>query len=155
MPFQNSEIAESFDEIADILEIQGQNPFRVRAYRNAARVVSGWPKSFSEILKTQGEFPKIPGIGDDLAGKIRELVQTKRLKFLDDLRKETPDGLRLLLRIQGLGPKRVRLFQKKLKIESVEDLSRALRAGKVSSLPGLGPRRKRKYSSRSAKSVNR
>lgn len=135
---QNVEIALVFEEIADLLEIQGANLYRVRAYRNAARVVGNWPKNLSDVLKTEGVLPKLPAIGKDLDGKIRELITTGRLRFLGELKKQIPEGLLVLLQIPSLGPKRVKALQESLGIRSVEDLQRAARSGKIRGLRGFG-----------------
>lgn len=135
---QNVEIASVFEEIADLLEIQGENLYRVRAYRNAARVIGNWPKNLSDLLKSEGALPKLPAVGKDLDGKIRELITTGRSKFLGELKKQIPEGLLVLLKVPTLGPKRVKALQENLGIRSVEDLQRAARSGKISKVPGFG-----------------
>src|SRR5687768_1565956 len=106
MPVHNSDIAVIFDQTADILEIEGENPFRVRAYRNAARVVGTWPKDLAEIVNHGDQLPKLPGIGKDLAGKIEEIAHTGHLPLLDKLKHDVPETLLELMRLPGLGPKR-------------------------------------------------
>jgi DNA polymerase (family 10) len=138
MAVHNSDIAEVFDQVADILEIEGSNPFRVRAYRNAARVVGNWPSDLAGLIGQGETLPKLPGIGKDLAGKIAEIAQTGHLKQLDVLKKEVPESLVDLMRIPGLGPKRVRLLQERLQVRSRRDLERVVRSGKLKSLPGFG-----------------
>src|SRR4030066_446220 len=132
---KNQEIAKIFNDIADLLEIKGENPFRIRAYRRAAQNIEGFSKDVSETLK--GELIKIPGIGQDLAGKIEEYVKTGRLQFYEDLKKEVPEGLSLLLSVPSLGPKTAKLFFEKLKIKNLEDLERFAREHKLSGLPGI------------------
>ena len=132
---KNQEIAEIFNDIADLLEIKGENPFRIRAYRRAALNIEGLTKDVAETLK--GELIKIPGIGQDLAGKIEEYVRTGRLQFYEDLKKEVPEGLSLLLSVPSLGPKTAKLFFEKLKIKNLEDLERFAREHKLSGLPGI------------------
>lgn len=132
---KNQEIAEIFNDIADLLEIKGENPFRIRAYRRAALNIEGLTKDVAETLK--GELIKIPGIGQDLAGKIEEYVRTGRLQFYEDLKKEVPEGLSLLLSVPSLGPKTAQLFFEKLKIKNLEDLERFAREHKLSGLPGI------------------
>jgi DNA polymerase (family 10) len=138
---ENIEIARLFDEIADLLDIQGANPFRVRAYRTAARTV-GTLSAPVETLLSNGDqaLEELPGIGADLAGKIREICQTGTLPLLKQLTARTPETLVALLRIPGLGPKRAQLIHRRLGVKTIADLEKAARAGRVSKLPGLGAR---------------
>jgi len=137
VPIHNNDVVEIFDEVADFLEIKGDNPFRVRAYRNAARTVSGLSRSVADLAKEDKGLDGIPGIGKDLAEKIRTIVATKKLPFLEDLKKEFPPGLSALLRVRGLGPKKVAALHKELKIASVEDLKKAAADGKIRALAGF------------------
>jgi DNA polymerase (family 10) len=138
---QNPDIARVFDEVADLLEIQNANPFRVRAYRNAARTVRDFPEPIADLVRAgTKDLTEIPGIGEDLAGKITEIVNTGELKLRRQLAAKLPAGLLDLLRIPGLGPKRVRLLHKKLKVKSAADLAKALDAGKIQKLKGFGPK---------------
>jgi DNA polymerase (family 10) len=101
-------ISRAFDEIADLLEIQNANPFRVRAYRNAARTIGNLTESLAEIAADpERSLDDIPGIGKDLAEKIQTLLDTGRLKQLDDLRKDVPAGVVEMLRLPNIGPKKV------------------------------------------------
>ena len=145
----NADVASLFDQIADLLEIRGDNPFRVRAYRNAARTVEEWPQSLSEILSRTGSLPRMPGIGADLDGKIREILTTGHLSTLDKLREAFPPHLTDLLEIPGLGPRKVKTFYEELGIHDVAGLSRALRDHRIAALPGFGA----KSEERLAKSV--
>lgn len=138
MPVHNADIAAIFEEIADLLEISGANPFRVRAYRNAARSVGELGRDLATLLDEGKELPKIPGIGADLAGKIREICNTGTCNLLDELHRKMPPAITGLLRIPGLGPKRVKLLYDKLKIRSTEELKRAARAGRIRELAGFG-----------------
>ena len=138
MPVQNVEIAELFNRMADLLEIEDANPFRVRAYRNAARVIGGYPHSMVELLEEGRELDELPGIGKDLAAKIATIVQTSRLPQLEQVEKRTPRALSELMKLPGLGPKRVKLLYRDLNIRSTEDLARAARSGKLADLPGFG-----------------
>jgi DNA polymerase (family 10) len=137
MPVHNADIAVVFEEIADLLELGDENPFRVRAYRNAARVVGGLSLDLAATLAEGAELPKLPGIGADLAGKIREIAATGSCKLLAQLRRRFPAGITALLALPGLGPKRVRALRA-ARIGSLEDLRRAARAGKLPALPGFG-----------------
>lgn len=136
---QNPDIARLFDEVADLLEIQSQNPFRVRAYRNAARIVRDYPHPLQEEVRAGADLTEIPGIGEDLAEKIGAIVTTGELPLHKELARKLPSGLLDLLRIPGLGPKRVKTLFAKLKVKSAPDLEKALAAGKVRKLPGFGP----------------
>ena len=135
---QNPDIARLFDEVADLLEIQGANPFRVRAYRTAARTILDLPDPLAEAVLEASDLTTIPGIGDDLASKIATIVRTGGLPLHRQLVKQLSPGVLDLLRIPGLGPKRVKLLRSKLKVKSTADLTRALDAGKVAKLPGFG-----------------
>jgi DNA polymerase (family 10) len=137
MPIHNNDVADIFDEVADLLEIKSDNPFRVRAYRNAARTVAGLSRSVADLAAEEKGLEGIPGIGKDLAEKIRTIVATKNLPFLDNLKKELPEGLSTLMKIRGLGPKKVAALFKELKISSVEALKKAAAAGKIRELPGF------------------
>jgi len=142
---QNPEIARAFDEVADLLEIKGDNPFRVRAYRNAARTVRDFPESIAEWVRGGSrDLTEIPGIGEDLAEKIGTLVTTGELPLRKQLLTKLPAGLLDLLRIPGLGPKRVKLLYSKLKVKSAADLAKALERGRVTKLTGFGPKMEEK-----------
>ncbi|MFO0695242.1 MAG: DNA polymerase/3'-5' exonuclease PolX [Polyangiales bacterium] len=140
MPIHNADIARLFDRIADLLELAGENPFRVRAYRNASRMLSGLGKNVRDMLAKGEDLTELPGIGDDLAGKIREAVETGSVDLLRRLEKKLPAGLPSLLALPGLGPKRVRMLYDQLHVSSVEELARAAEQGKLEGLPGLGPK---------------
>ena len=138
---QNPDIARLFDEVADLLEIQDANPFRVRAYRNAARTIRDFPEPIAERARSGvKDLTDIPGIGEDLAEKIAAIVTTGELPLRKQLAAKLPAGLLDLLRIPGLGPKRVKLLYKKLKVKSAADLAKVLDAGKVQKLKGFGPK---------------
>jgi DNA polymerase (family X) len=138
MPIHNADIAAMFNEIADLLDIQGDNPFRIRAYRNAARVVRDLGRELYDMVGREEDLTTIPGIGADLAAKIAEIVKTGQVEAFERLRKQFPPGITDLLRIPNLGPKRVKTLFKDLKIESLEQLEAAAREGKVSNLAGFG-----------------
>ncbi len=138
MPVQNSEIAEIFYEIAHLLEIEDANPFRVRAYRNAARTVAGYPRRINEMVEEGEDIDDLSGVGEDLAKKIREIVQTGSLEFLEKVRSRTPHSLIKLLGIKGLGPKRVQKLFNELGIRNLEELRAAIESGKVADLEGFG-----------------
>ena len=129
MPVQNAEIAGMFDQTAELLEIKGDNPFRSRAYRNAARVIERLPKSVSSLLKAGEDLSELPGIGKDLAGKIAAIVATNHFDVLDKLKRDLPGDLGEIAALPGLGPKRVKLLYHRLGIRSLEDLRRAIGQG--------------------------
>jgi DNA polymerase (family X) len=137
---QNPDIARLFDEVADLLEIKDENPFRVRAYRNAARVVRDHPRPLADVVHEGGDLTEIPGIGEDLADKIATIITTGDLPLHRQLAAKLPSGLLDLLRIPGLGPKRVKVLYSKLKVKSATDLAKALDAGRVKKLAGFGPK---------------
>ena len=142
---QNPDIARLFDEVADLLEIRGENPFRVRAYRNAARTIRDYPEPIAELIHSGSkDLTEIPGIGEDLAEKIAAIVKTGDLPLRKKLAAKLPAGLLDLLRIPGLGPKRVRLLHQKLKVKSAADLAAALDKGKIQKLKGFGPKMEEK-----------
>lgn len=132
---KNQEIARIFNEIADLLEIKGENPFRIRAYRRAAQNIEGLPKSVEDIPKE--ELLKVPGIGQDLAGKIEEYLKTGRMQAHEELKHEIPEGLLALLSVPSLGPKTSKLLYEKLKIKGIDDLERLASEHKLAGLPGI------------------
>jgi DNA polymerase (family 10) len=138
VPVHNADIAAVFAEIADLLEIQGGNPFRIRAYRNASRTVGELGRDLATLLGRGGELPKLPGIGPDLAGKIREICASGSCALLERLHHELPPAITELLKIPGLGPKRVRMLHDALDVDTVEELRRAAGAGRIRELPGFG-----------------
>ncbi|MDH3310167.1 MAG: DNA polymerase/3'-5' exonuclease PolX [Gammaproteobacteria bacterium] len=138
MPVHNADIAKIFEEIADLLEIENANPFRVRAYRNAARQLQGMGESVAEMISRGEDLTGLPGIGDDLAGKIAEIVETGDSRLLQKLQKQTPPSITELLKIPGLGPKRVRALYHELDVQTVEQLARAAQDGRIRELPGFG-----------------
>ncbi len=143
MPVQNEEIARIFDEIADLLALRNENPFRIRAYQRAAQYIRGQQRQMSDRVRESADpiaaLDALPGIGEDLGAKIIEIVKTGRCKALLRLRKQVPRGLLELLRIPGFGPKRVQAVHARLKVRSRRDLERAIRTGKISRVPGFGP----------------
>ncbi len=144
MPVHNADIARVFEEIADLLELGEENPFRVRAYRNAARVVSDLRLDIAGEL-TQGKaLPKLPGIGEDLSNKMKEIAATGSCGLLERLRKKMPAGITELLRIPGLGPKRVGTLYRELDVHTPAQLQRAAQDGRLRELAGFGARTEQK-----------
>lgn len=143
MPIHNRDIAKLFGRMADLLEIEGANPFRVRAYRNAARMISGLPKSVSEMVAAGEPVTDLPGVGRDLSAKIETIVRTGTLPQLEKLEKEVPPGLTSLLELPGMGPKRVSTLYFKLGVKDLASLRAAAEAGKVRELRGFGSKTER------------
>ena len=135
---QNHEIAKVLDEIADMIEVSEDNFYRVRAYRNAARTVRDHPVPLLQ-LKPE-ELRKLPGFGADLAAKVEVLVNTGDLPLHQELTQKISPGLVELLRLPGLGPKRVRLLNERLRIRGLDDLRSALDAGALRTVHGFGPK---------------
>ena len=138
MPVLNSDIARSLDKLADLLELEGANAFRIRAYRNAARVVSELPRSVTEMAADGEDLAELPGIGKDLAGKVETLAAAGHVAVLDEIERRTPAGLLALLDVPGLGPKRARLLNEQLGIAALADLVAAAKAGKIRKIRGFG-----------------
>ena len=138
MPVHNAEIAELFNRLADLLEVEDANPFRIRAYRNAARTVSGLTRNISDLVSSGENLAELPDIGKALAEKIETIVKTGKLPQLEKVEARTPPALSKLMKIEGIGPKRVKALYKQLKIDSLEDLERAARSGKIRALDGFG-----------------
>ena len=135
---ENKSIADILTEIADILDIQGENPFRVRSYRNAARTIADMSQSVKALIKSGAKLEEIPGIGKSLAEKIEEIVSTGRSHFLEELQAKVPPGLTELLKLEGLGPKKVKLLYDELGVDSVDRLEKAAQAGRLRDLAGMG-----------------
>lgn len=140
MRIHNIAIANIFNDMADIIQIQGGNPFRIRAYRNAARTISGLSQNVSDLVEKEEDLSKLSGIGKDLALKIEEIVRTGHLSALDKLEKLTPPQLIEVMKISGLGGKRIAALHNKLGITSIDDLEKAAREHKICTLPGFGER---------------
>jgi DNA polymerase (family 10) len=132
---KNQQIAKIFTEIAELLELKGENVFRIRAYQRAAQNIDGLPKDVSTL--SDEELIAIPGIGKDLVGKIHEYLEKGTIAKHEELKKEIPAGVLDLLRVPGLGPKKAKMFFDKLKIKDVDDLEEAIRAGKLKGMPGI------------------
>jgi DNA polymerase (family X) len=135
----NKATAQLFGEIADLLEIKGANAFKIRAYRSAAETIEAWPDAVARLDDTQ--LRALPGIGKDLAAKIREVAETGTCRYHQDLLLEFPQTILDLLRLQGIGPKTVALLYSALNIRSVEELAAAARDGRLRELKGMGARK--------------
>ena len=131
------QVAACLREIGTILELNGENPFKCRAYLNAARTLETSPTDLTELVRTD-RLGELPGIGDALREKITTLVNTGKLPDLEELRTTIPSGLLSLLDLPGLGPKKLRILRDQLKIESIEALTKACQDGRLASLDGFG-----------------
>lgn len=136
----NADIAAALDAIADLLEIAEANRFRIRAYRNASRLVNSLPEEVSAMMARGDDLDDLPGIGKDLAGKISDIAHTGTTPLLESLKRGSPPGLTGLLQFPGLGPHRVHTLHEALGIENREQLYRALKDGVIHKLPGFGPK---------------
>ncbi len=140
MPVHNSEIADIFNEMADLLEIQGANEFRVRAYRTAARNIGNLPDSVTGMVQQGEDLSKLPGLGKDLAKKTQQIVKTGTLPQLEELKQKTPGELTDLMQVSGLGPRKVRSLFDELEITTLDGLRQAARDKRIRSLKGFGAR---------------
>jgi DNA polymerase (family 10) len=140
VPVHNEDIARVFDEIADLLEIQGANPFRVRAYRNGARTVRQLQEEVADMVGRGDDLTLLPNIGTALAEKMVEIVETGTHRMVKTLEAEVPPGLAEMLQLPGLGPKRVAALHHELDIRTIEQLHKAAKDGRLATLPGLGPK---------------
>lgn len=140
---RNRDVARIFEDVADMLQIKGENIHRVLAYRNAAQVIAELPRDLNAIY-ADGLLTEIQGIGETLASKIEEMLTTGKLDFYERLSKQVPPSLLAVLRINGVGPKKARLFWEQLGITTIEALEKAARAGELRELPGMGAKSEQK-----------
>src|SRR6266446_6590614 len=133
------QVAEILVEIGTLLELKGENPFKTRAYANAARILEGLSEPLDQLI-AEDRLGEIKGIGEGLQKKITELVTTGKLGYYDELKASVPAGLRTMLTIPGLGPKKVKALYEKLGVETIEQLEAACEAGRVATLDGLARR---------------
>ncbi|MEZ4417334.1 MAG: DNA polymerase/3'-5' exonuclease PolX [Gemmatimonadota bacterium] len=137
---ENFEIARILGEVADLLEIQGANSFRVRAYRNASRAVAQLTRPLAEMVEGNEDLTELPDIGETVAANIVELLETGTLQRLEELGREIPISLVELTRLEGIGPKKAARLWKELDVTDLEQLEAAVKAGRVETLPGFGPK---------------
>ncbi len=135
---KNTAIAKVFSDIADLLELKGENAFKVRAYQKAARTIGHYPKEIRIMLDEGEDLRDIPGIGEAIAKKTTELVTTRKLGYYENLKAEFPDGITNLLALPGIGPKTASRLSNELGINSVDSLERAISEGRVAKLFRLG-----------------
>src|SRR5947207_13721859 len=132
-----SQIAGVLEEIATLLQLKDENPFKIRAYANAARSLETFGGNLSD-LQDEEALAKIPGIGKAIAAKVKELAGTGKLKYFEELRAEFPAAILELFSISGLGAKKIKALYDKLQISSIEQLLNACQSGRVAKLPGFG-----------------
>jgi len=144
MPVHNSDLEEMFTTLADLLEIEGANQYRVRAYRNAARIVGGYPRRLADVVQQGEDLTAIQGVGKELAGKIEEAVRTGDMSALQKQREKLPSGLLELLDLEGLGPKKVSALYRELGITGPQDLKKAAGEGRIRELKGFGKKTEEK-----------
>lgn len=133
---KNMIVARIFYEIADMLEMKDVQ-FKPQAYRRAARTIESMSKPI-EDLAAAGKLEEIPGVGKNIAKKIEEILETGKLKYYEDLKEDFPIDVESLLAVESIGPRKIKLFYKKLGVKNLKDLERAARAGKLRKLPGMG-----------------
>ena len=138
-PLDNRAVARTLSEIADLLELRGDNPFKIRAYRNAVDIVSQAAEQVAGL--DEAALRSWNGIGKDLASRIREIALTGDCAIRQELLAEFPATLLEVLRLQGIGPKTVAVLYRELRIKSLDDLSAAAKAGRIRSLKGMGARK--------------
>ena len=136
----NAEVANLLNRYGVLLEMEGDNPFRVRAYHNAARTIENLPRDLNQMLAEGADLSELPAIGKDLAHKIADIAATGRFDALEEIKKRLPAGVADLTEIPGLGPKRVKMIFKTLKVKSLKELAAAAKAGKLRKLPRFGPK---------------
>jgi len=141
---ENPEIARIFEEVADVLEIQNENPFRIRAYRNATRTVEGLTTPLRKWVEEGRNLTDLPGIGKEMANHIREMVETGTLGFRDELLAEVPRSLIELMRLPALGPKKAKKIFDELKVGSIDELEAAAKEGRIAAIPGFGAKSQEK-----------
>ena len=132
-------VAAVLEDTAVLLELKGENPFKVRAYRQAARTVLGLEGDLAELAQS-GELTKVKGLGKTTAAQVAELVETGSLSYLEELRASFPEGLLEILRVPGLGPKKVKTLHEELEINSLAELEYACRENRLLTLKGFGPK---------------
>ena len=138
----NEEIARRFNRMASLMEVRGEDSFRIRSYRMAAEAIETWPTEMSAIAKDEGTagLLEIPGVGKAIAGKIIELLEKSTFDAWDRLTAETPETVLDLLELPGVGPKTAALFHQKFKIASLDDLQKFVAGGGLETVDGIGPK---------------
>lgn len=151
MPVRNTEIADMFDLVADLLEIQNANRFRVRAYRNAAGTIRDLNRSLADMLAEGADLADLPDIGEDLAARIAEIADTGHLSLLEELAKELPQSIVEVTAVPGIGPKHARALYDALGVSSLDDLRETVAVGRIARVPGFGEKTQRRIRDELAK----
>ena len=144
MPVHNSDIADIFNEVADLIDIEGANEFRVRSYREAAQSIENLSSNIADLVDENKDLTELHGIGESIADKIEEIVETGGLKQLEEIKKRVPEDLIQLLNLSGLGPERVKDLYQKLDITSLDDLKKATEKQTIRELEGFGEKTENK-----------
>ncbi|MFP4015869.1 MAG: DNA polymerase/3'-5' exonuclease PolX [Halanaerobiales bacterium] len=144
MPLYNSEVADQFRMMADLLSIKGANQFRIRAYRNAAQTVANMSDNVEDMVDDNQDLTELDGIGEDLAGKIEEIVKDGKMQELEDLKEEISPEVAEMLNIAGLGPERVKKIHNQLDVANVEELKHTAEDGRISELSGFSEKTENK-----------
>jgi len=135
---KNSEVATVFQDIADLLELKGDNVFKIRAYQRAARAIEHHPRELKIMIDEEEDLQGIPGVGEAIAKKVTELIMTGKLGYYENLKAEFPQGVTNLLTIPGIGPKTANKLSSELGVSSADELERAINEGRVAQLLRLG-----------------
>lgn len=138
MAISNAEIAQLLDQTGELLEIRGENPFRVRGYRRAARAIREQARDVSDMVASGNEPFVLQGIGKDLTGKIEEIASTGRFSLLEELKRDLPGDLADIALLPGIGTKRLKLLQERFDVRSLEDLRACVEAGRLREIKGFG-----------------
>ena len=133
----NAELARVFERIADLMQIEDADAFRINSYRRASRTVKETPEDIA-VLASEGRLTALPGIGKGTAQRIRQFIETGHIDVLDELERRLPVGLPALLEIPGMGPKKVALAHRELGVTGLDDLKKVIASGELAELPGLG-----------------
>lgn len=144
MPVHNKEIADILNEVADYLEIKGENEYRITSYRNAARTVLGLSESISKMAEDEKDIQSIPDIGESMAEKIKEIAKSGNLEQLEKLKKQIPESLRDIMKLEQMGPRRTKILYEELNIESIDELKKAAEQGEIEKLEGFGEKTTKK-----------
>ena len=138
----NEEIARRFNRMAGLMEVRGEDSFRIRSYRMAAEAIETWPALLSTISREEGGagLQEIPGVGKAIAGKIIELVDTGTFDAWERLTSETPETVLDLLELPGVGPRTAATLHQKFKIASLDDLKKFIQGGGLEMVDGIGPK---------------
>ncbi len=144
MPVHNKEIASKLNELADLLDIKGENEFRVRSYRNAARTISDLSENIKDYAEDNKKLSALPGIGKSMAEKIKTYIETGELTQLKELKKSMPESLLEVMKLEQLGPKRIKTLNRDLGIKSVDELRSAAEKGEIENLEGFGKKTQEK-----------